>query len=327
MLKISVNTKFVDDEGRTTLSDMNGFGYGTYMMMQALDKLGYEVTHNDKTADVEMWFESPRNNPWYGKDTFKISYFPWESSKLHKGWAEELNRSDEVWTPSHKIVPWLKQAGIEKPLHVYEHGVDTDTWKPVERKVEGPFRFLHCGGEAVRKGAPEAMKARRMAFGNSNDVEIHLKIISNTWNIPWFPHVHVHNQKYNIEQLVDIYSSCHAYVYPSYGEGFGLTPLQAMATGMPTITTAAWAPYEDYLDPSLKLGSKVVSSPHPQIHPGLVFKPNFDELVWSMRSAVNNYDKHVDFANKQIDKIKAHYDWTRLTKEAFESLESRLKKL
>lgn len=324
MLKISVNTNFMDDKGNFNLWDRNGFGYGTYMMMNALDRLGYEITHNDKTADVEMWFESPRDNPWYSKDSYKISYFPWESSGLPDKWRDELNRSDEVWTPSHKMVPWLKMAGIEKPLHVYEHGVDTDTWEPVERKVDGPFRFLHVGGEAIRKGVRETLKARRMAFGDSNDVEVHLKIISENWNIPWFPHVFVHNKQYDVKQLFDIFASCHAYVYPSYGEGFGLTPLQAMATGMPTICTAAWAPYEEYLDPDLALGSKIMRSPHPQIHPGNVFIPNFDELVENMKSAVENYDQHAQFAHSQIDKIKSHYDWTRLTEEAFARLETRL---
>jgi glycosyltransferase involved in cell wall biosynthesis len=38
--------------------------------------------------------------------------------------------------------------------------------------------------------------------------------------------------------LCALYSSCTAFVYPSIYEGFGLPPLEAMASGAPVITTA-----------------------------------------------------------------------------------------
>jgi glycosyltransferase involved in cell wall biosynthesis len=45
-------------------------------------------------------------------------------------------------------------------------------------------------------------------------------------------------------QLVDLVQRHDVLLYPSYGEGFGLIPLQAMVTGMPVVCTGAWAPYK-----------------------------------------------------------------------------------
>ncbi len=49
-------------------------------------------------------------------------------------------------------------------------------------------------------------------------------------------------------------------IYPTYGEGFGFIPFQALATGMPVISTHEWADYKKYLGP-LKLNSTLIDSP------------------------------------------------------------------
>lgn len=328
MHSISVNTRFVDGKGDLDIWERNGYGYATVEMVKALQTLGYEVTFNDPKADVGICFDQPHHSKWYG-DQYKIQFTPWESTVIPDEWRDIMNSVDEVWTPSPLVADWfvadgIKSNGLKTPVYVYEHGVDTETWKPVKRKITGPTRMLHAGGEAVRKGVTDVMKARRMAFGDSDDVELHLKIISETWNIPWFPHVFVHNKEYPLNELVDIFNSCHVYVYPSYGEGFGLTPLQAMATGMPTICTAAWAPYKRFLHPDLALGSRLLPSPKPQIHPGYVTIPNFEELVEAMKKVHENYDMYHEHALEQVPKIKEEYNWVTLTEDVFKKLEKRL---
>jgi glycosyltransferase involved in cell wall biosynthesis len=39
------------------------------------------------------------------------------------------------------------------------------------------------------------------------------------------------------DELVDFYRAAHMFVYPSYAEGFGIPPLEAMAAGIPVITS------------------------------------------------------------------------------------------
>jgi glycosyltransferase involved in cell wall biosynthesis len=187
------------------------------------------------------------------------------------------------------------------------------------------FKFLHVGAEASRKGAKEVMGGFRHAFPKRDGVELNLKIISQGWKIGSIRGINILNSKMSLTELIQLYHDNHVYVYPSYGEGFGLTPLQAMATGMPTITVPDWAPYANYLDPKLTISSKMVRSPWPQLHPGNMLKPNMDEVIDRMRYAYNNYSQVTDFSYGIVTKLTEYYNWDRLTKEAFDALESRLK--
>lgn len=326
-MKISHGTRIYD------MDDANGYGYATVNMLNSLQRLGYEVKPNDPTADVEIWFDQPHH--WkFSKGPYRIGYHPWESTQLlppgkmtnHKNWAEAMNQCDEIWTPSPLIADWYaRYMGITVPIYVYEHGVDP-IWKPTRRKVEDKFKFLHVGAQATRKGGIETMKALRKAFPNNKDIELNLKIISQGWKIGRLPRINVYNGPMPLTDLINMFHDNHVYVYPSYGEGFGLTPLQAMATGMPTITVPAWAPYAQFLDKNLLISSKMIKSPWPQLHPGNVLQPSMDDLVDAMRYAYENYEAVEADATARVDEIMAYYDWDRLTKQTFDDLAHRLQK-
>lgn len=321
-MRISFNTPILPDE----LEKSNGYGYATDRMLASLEKLGYEVSYNDPTAEVGLCFNQPQHWKFYGNQ-YKIGYHPWESTQLLPGWAEIMNDCDEIWTPSPLIAQWYQNsAGITRPIFVYEHGVDS-IWTPKQRKVEDKFKFLHVGSEASRKGGSDTMTAFSKAFPKNKDVELNMKIISPGWNIGAINRINIINTRIGIDELVEIFHSNHAYVYPSYGEGFGLTPLQAMATGMPTATVETWAPYAQFLDDDLKIDSSFVKSPWPRIHPGAMLKPKMDDIVDSMRLMYTNYENLHASALNRVDSITQYYNWDRLTKQVFSDLEDRLKSL
>lgn len=311
--------------------ERNGYGYATRMLMNSLTRLGYDWRENYEDADVEFWFDQPR---WWrpSPDKYTIGYHPWESTLLPPGWADIMNQCDEIWTPSPVIAEWYHQyAGITRPVYVFEHGVSS-VWSPVRRKVEDKTKFLHIGGEALRKGMKETLNAFRQQFVSEADVELNLKMTSEGWRVSGWHKVNILPDSLSLEDLVRVYHDNHVYVYPSWGEGFGLTPLQAMATGMPTITLSSWAPYANFLDPNLIVDSTLSFPPEDhinfnmwtKIHPGKMWRPDPQDLERAMRYAYDNYDECVTFAMDQTEKIKKHYDWDRLTEEAFENLKMRL---
>lgn len=318
-MKISHGTRF------KKTSAHNGYGYATEGMLNSLQRLGYHVEQNDASADVEIWFDQPHH--WKFSDgPYKIGYHPWESTQLLPGWADIMNQCDEIWTPSPLIADWYtRYAGVKVPVYVYEHGID-HIWNPDYREPpKDKINFLHVGAEATRKGGWDALRLFRKAFPHNNDVSLTLKMINANWNqIERVGKTNIINRKMNFDELQTLFYTHDVYVYPSYGEGFGLTPLQAIATGMPTITTPAWAPYARHLDPRLSVGSKMVRSTWPKIHPGHMLRPNFDEVVDRMRWAVDNYDDAYKTAMSKVDAIHREYDWDTITKKVFEDLEKRL---
>jgi glycosyltransferase involved in cell wall biosynthesis len=322
-----------------TIAQHNGYGYATDRMSSSLKRLGHEFVQNDPEAPVQIWFDQPHHWKWREDQLlatststnrnyfhqYRIGYHPWESTQLKDGWVDKMNECDEIWTPSPLIAEWYAEDGVKVPIYVYEHGVDHEIWKPVDRKVEDTINFLHCGGEAARKGSQQTMEAFRKAFPDRQDVRLTMKMINPGWNLNQIGKITVLNKNLDLNELVKLFGDNHVYVYPSFGEGFGLTPLQAMATGMPTMTLPAWAPYERFLDPNLNIDSSLRHSPwHDSVHPGKMFRPNFDEVVDKMRWVADNYDQAKGFAMSQVDKIKEEYDWDSLTKETFDSLEKRL---
>ena len=169
------------------------------------------------------------------------------------------------------------------------------------------------------------MTAFRKAFPDRRDVQLTMKMINPGFNINKIGKVQIINQSFSLEELVGLFGSHHVYVYPSYGEGFGLTPLQAMATGMPTITVPDWAPYADHLDSDLNLDATLRRSPwHNSHHPGKMFKPDFDMLVDKFRHAADNYEDLHKKALARVPAIQAKYDWDSLTEKTFSDLEKRI---
>jgi glycosyltransferase involved in cell wall biosynthesis len=320
-MKLSLGTR---GKKLSSIRAHNGYGYATDNMIASLQRLDYQIEANDPTADVEIWFDQPQH--WNHPDgVYKIGYLPWESTELLPGWADIMNTMDEIWTPSPLIAGWFTEyAGINVPVYVYEHGVD-HIWTPVRREPESTFKFLHVGTEATRKGGWDTVKAFRQAFPHRKDVSLTCKMVSSRWNgIPKLGRVSYINKIYTFDELRHMFFTHDVYVYPSYGEGFGLTPLQAIATGMPTITVPAWAPYRDYLDPALSVSSKMVASPWHEIHPGKILRPSFDDVIDRMRYVVDNYDTARDRACETAIDVHKAYDWDTITKGVFEALEKRL---
>lgn len=312
----------------------NGYGVAGYNVSSTLQKLGHEVPYQDASAEVEIAFCQPEYDEWTSKDQYRIQYTPWESTGLPPGWLEGFAKADEVWTPSPLIAQWFKEAGVKQDVKVYEHGIDPVWFKAqhLRQRPDGPLHFLHHGEPAFRKGGQEALDAFRKVFGKREDVHLTFKsyghsrvrAMHNGYNVgapdEVFTNVSVIRQDVPESALVGLYQQAHAMVYPGWGEGFGLIPLQALAAGLPTICTEAWAPYKELLLPELRLGSTLTDSPWPDVHPGLMFKPDFDQLCEMYEYVFNHYDEVANEAYFNSFRVAAQYNWTDLTEKAFAPL-------
>lgn len=310
-MKVSFNQPYKQ------VKNNNGYGYAAQMCKESLARLGHDVGWMDPTADVELNFIQPDNWCWSGVD-YRIAYLPWESTKPKDGWVKQLNSVDEVWTPSPWCAEMFEEWGVTKPIKIYQHGVEP-LWSPVRRFPTGRFDILHHGAEAARKGGNDAIHAFMDTLWNDT-ATLHLKMILQQFNIINSEHICVYKEKSTIEDLVRLYQRMDLFFYPSYGEGFGLTPLQAMATGMPVLITAGWAPYKHLLSSTSLIDWKYVDSPWPEIHPGQVMKPDMDDAMDRLRYHFDNRQFELDRSWDLQEQVRAEYDWTSLTRAAFAHL-------
>ena len=322
----------------SNLKTNNGYGYAGSLIRDSLTELGHTVKFNDRTADVQLNFCQPT---LYSKfnNQYTIGYTPWESSSLPKGWKRALNSVNEVWTTSTKCREWFESEGIKRDIYVYEHGIEP-IWSLKKRNPQKKLRFLHVGEPAPRKGGQMALDAFIRAFGIREDVSLTIKAHRHSTvrvfashvnrggprSILGLPHevyknVTVINDSLSTDELVALYHSHDVLVYPSWGEGFGLIPLQALATGMPTMCTGAWAPYSEFLN-ELDIPSRIHSSPWPDMHPGMMYEPDFNELVDMYRDVYSRFSYFSELFFEQADDVHDRFNWKNLTEQAFRHLEN-----
>lgn len=307
-----------------------GFGIAGYHIVNALNTLGHEVRFNDPGADVILNFTHPPMYQFHNTGQYNIGYSPWESSEVDPGWVAPMQAVDELWTTSPLIADWFGDITGRDDIKIFEHGID-HIWQPRFRRPHRKIRFLHVGADSVRKGGQDAFDAFIAAFGKDNpDVSLTIKThMSYTMirkktmpGVMYTPTQYSNNIRHihgeiPLEEMVSLFHSHDVLIYPSYGEGFGFIPLQALASGMPTIQTVTWAPYSKYVIPELAVSDAIMDTPWPHEHPGKVLKPSLDELTEAMVYAYENFNSVSERAFEQAPAIHKEYDWTALTERAF----------
>ena len=325
---------------RAGLNPAVGFGYAAQHIVKSLTSLGHICTYANPKADLQINFTQPSLYKLH-KSQYQIGYTPWESTGMIDEWREKMNLCDEVWATSDWVAEVFKNNGVTKPIYVYNHGIE-EAWVPKKRILKDgkPFKFLHIGEPAPRKGGQMVVDAFIKLFGNNPDYELTIKAHnSNTIRVYdkdgnlTLPHMLYKNiklitEEYSIEKLIKLHYEHHCLIYPSWGEGFGFIPLQALASGMPVISTYQWAQYKKYIGP-LSLKATLTGESLPKAvgdaHNGLMYKPNADHLEDLMIDVTSNYKAYFGYYYAQSTKIHEEYNWIELTRKAFKHLEEKFK--
>ena len=324
---ISYNTAY------SNLTLNNGFGRAGFGIINALKRLGHKVYFQTNLAPIEFTFAQPDYfEP--KEDQYQIILTPWESTELHPGWVEKFNSADETWATSDWVADVYEKAGVKNLTTVFPHGIES-VFKPKLRKKQGPINFLSLGGPANRKGCQESFDAFREAFQDDpNRATLTIKAYQRNL-VRWYddrnrvqdpaklPNVTVITKEMEYEELIDFQSSFDASIYLTAGEGWGFIPMETLAMGIPTVSTYDWCQYKKYIG-DLKVKADLVDSPWPNEHPGKVYKPDVQDAVNKLKMLEQDYDAFALQAFKNSLKLHSDYDWTELTRKAFEPIEAKL---
>ena len=156
---------------------------------------------------------------------------------------EEHVLADRIVVASAFTRRTLIEHGVDgAKIRVNPYGVDLDRFHIADRDAtDRPLRFVFVGALQARKGIPVLIEAwSRLA---SRDAELWLvgPVAAGVRRIiPHLPGLFVRGPIPNCE-MPRVLSTCDVFVFPSLFEGFGLVILEAMASGLPAITTDATA--------------------------------------------------------------------------------------
>jgi glycosyltransferase involved in cell wall biosynthesis len=315
----------------THIKNAGGYNSAYLNIKKSLEDLGHEVLYSNSKTEVQVNFAQPNQFKMH-RGQYQIGYTPWESTVVPSNWFPIADHVDEMWTTSEWNAQVFEDAGLKKPIHVYNHGI-SDVWKPRRRKPDGVIKFLHVGEPAPRKAGQMVVNAFTQLYGNNPSYSLTIKAYHNNTTRVYnnyidkeiiglpnyiYNNINIITEEFTESQLLQLYYDHDVLVYPSYGEGFGFIPLQALATGMPTICTSAWADYKKFIGP-LSLKSKLTQSPFLNL-PGLVFEPNYQHLLELMRDVVLDYNAYSGYYYAQSTKIHEEYNWLQLTENSFDHI-------
>ena len=221
----------------------------------------------------------------------------WETDTLPPDAVKLLNRAALVIVPSAWGARCFRWNGVTVPIEVVPLGYDPEVFHPVSRKPKastivtfGTAGALDEGG--IRKNVQQVIDLFRQAFPKERDVRLRVKIT------PSSPLVHTHgddridvmNASLTPAELAEWYRSLTAFVNGSFGEGFGLHLLEAMACGRPLISTAfggATAFFAGTL--GYEIGHRIVEVRH-AMYRGRWANPNDADLIAAMRQVYRDPD-------------------------------------
>jgi glycosyltransferase involved in cell wall biosynthesis len=125
----------------------------------------------------------------------------------------------------------------------------------------------------------------------------------------------VDTRKLPVDELVGLYNDSHAFLFPSLGEGWGLTLTEAMATGLPCISIDKTGCAE-YFDNSVGFVIKSdVKSIGPLPNYGLedcrAYVPDTQSLLDAMILCCNRYQDALKKGRKASDWIRNNVTWEK----------------
>lgn len=261
-------------------------------------------------TNVVSWIATPGHASWWHEGQHASVFTMWEATRLPEAYRESMDEFDTIIVPSEHNVELFGR--YHPNVRYVPLGIDPNDWHYTPREESHQFRFL-CGGSGARKGTDLAHKAFRTVFPRPARLDpVPTLVMKNPKGEDFYgPHVEMVTGRMSDADEIALYESCHVYVQPSRGEGFGLQPLQAIAQGMPTILTNAHG-HAAYAHLGIGIGWHYDEAAYFIYgNADKWWEPDFDELCEAMYDTYHNYAPHVAKAKESARIVADEWTWDR----------------
>lgn len=310
----------------------DGYGMASTNLLRELDTLGVQCQTQYSGQKVAILFHNPYGLPRL-ESPYRIIYTMFESDKIPDDWKDYLEAADEVWVPTQWCADVFAKAGVT--ARVMPLGYNDKVFKFIERKSpeeqKRPFTFLHYNAFNLRKGFTEVFKAFNQAFEKTDNVKMIFKSVLPHAPLPItpseYPNIEIILGRSTEEELAELCGKADAFVFPSRGEGFGLTPLEAMATGLPTIVPNAHG-ISEYFNPDFMYEAEVEEmvpatyARYKGIDVGKMVKCSVDQLAKQMQWVYHHHTESMKKGKEASEYVKK---WTYKT--AAENIKKRIEEI
>jgi glycosyltransferase involved in cell wall biosynthesis len=324
---------------------MDGYGYAAIKIAEALQAEGapveqidmcdgdrrripmmartWELEHPALMMTVAGWWRDVRTPRLVGYTMHEATVVPAE-------YVNPINETaDLCLVPCQWCADTFRESGVTTPIQVVKWGIDTRDYYPLPRHYgRDQYTFLWSGTPDMRKGWDVAYRAFLKAFGNRRkDVRLVLHFRERPPGVKGFADENVQMMEglYDRPMLRAMLQMADCFVFPSRGEGWGLPPREAAATGLPVITTNYSGLAEEIDAWALPLRVKGMSvADYGWFEKGEIgqwAEPDVDHLVELMRWCFENRTEAAAIGGAAARWLARNTPWARTARQLMEIMQ------
>lgn len=283
---------------------------------------------NKIAGNISLFFDLP----WLTWDSpykfvpnspIKIAYSMVESDAVPVKWVEILNTAfDAIVVPDQFLVSVYQKSGITKPVFVMPHGIYIEKFldQPIKKQKNKPFVFGNSAGFWQRKNQACIVEAFAQEFGNNQNVILKLhgrlgekaqkKQIRNIISKYKLTTIEFIDKSLDETEYLNFMRSLDCYVLLSKGEGFSVTPREALALGIPCIISNNTA-HKTICDTGfVKEVEANLLAPayysHIKEYAGNDYNCTTEQARKALRDVYDNYEKYLKKAHQGREWVKQY---------------------
>jgi glycosyltransferase involved in cell wall biosynthesis len=194
-----------------------------------------------KDADVVVataWptaYDVAKLSPGKGRKFYFVQDY-----EIWLGCEDEVDNSYRLPLGIITIGPWLtglmKEKFYRADVTEVHNGIRLDKFYPPAAKTFDRASALILAGRLEFKGTRDAIDALTIVKKSHPQLEV---AVFGMGSRPEAPFDFEYHQDPSYEKLLSLYQNAAIFIFPSHGEGWGLTPVEAMACGCALVATDA----------------------------------------------------------------------------------------
>ena len=277
---------------------------------------------------------------------YKIGHCEFEATEVPESWIRYCNMLDELWVPTKWDKEKFIKAGVMIPIYVIYQGIDPNyfhpDYAPMVNDAKETYKFICNAAWYPRKNLKNMITAFQAEFSDRDDVCLILKTLNLGLNdgiqkelekiekTEGRANIYVREEELADHVLPSLYTCGDCFLLPTHGEGWGLPIFEALACGIPVITTDYGAPAEVLRDKKgmplpgvhfIEAGRSISDEPYVYIEGKEWAEPNMMHFRKLMREVYTNRHEEKAKALKTSEFIRKEFSWTNVCVKIRERLE------
>ncbi|MDR3646456.1 MAG: glycosyltransferase [Candidatus Babeliales bacterium] len=176
----------------------------------------------------------------------KLAYSMTECTQLDSSWVKRLNKYfDAVMVPDRYYIEVYKNSGVTIPIFELPMSLDLNPilTQPIKSFKNEKFVFGYSAGFGISKNYDLLIEAFKAEFSENPNVILKLHGLGGYYfdeiknKIKTSSNIYLDNAVLSTDEYINFLKKLDCYVTFSKGEGFSITPREAMALGVPCIVS------------------------------------------------------------------------------------------